>query len=290
MVSLRERAQNMDMADLLDESGVEIIDGEIIKKIPKDFLYSIAQVRTEFNEEALKELADNIRENGQQAPIIVHPLDSTNRYCIHQGERRWRAICMLDDVETVDCLVRSNNTMFQQLSENIQRENLTPYEISEAIANLKEKESIKSIDVAKKLGKSKTWTSLYESISRMPEDLIQQLRSKNVLDVNTIGNIRQAAKINLEATLEYVSKSKVITRDGSERLKAKLNVSAKRSDEQKQIKFKPTSIVVTYNGADAFLMDGGFDVAQGTVDIYQNNSVINVPANMLNIVGYIKGS
>lgn len=288
MASLRERAQHMDMTDLLDESSVEIIDGEVIKKIPKDFLYSIAQVRTEFNEEALQELADNIRENGQQAPIIVHPLDSSNKFCIHQGERRWRAICMLDEVQTVDCIVRSNNTMFQQLSENIQRENLSPYEISEAITNLKEKESLRSVEVAQKLGKSKTWTSLYESISKMPIELVQQLKSRKISDINIIGNIRQAARINLEATLDFVGKSKEITRDSSDRLKTKLSATPKEQNELKTNKFRPTNIVVEYEGEYALLMNGSVEAKEGSVDIYQNDELINVPISALSLKGYSK--
>ncbi len=288
MVSLRNRTQHMDMSNLLDESSVEIVDGEVIKKIPKDFLYSISQVRTEFDEESLRELADNIRENGQQLPVIVHPLDSTNKFCIHQGERRWRAICLLDEVETVDCLVRNNNTMFQQLSENIQRENLSPYEISEAIINLKEKESLRSVDVAQKLGKSKTWTSLYESISKMPNQLVQQLKLKKVSDVNIIGNIRQAAKVNLTATLDFVDKSNEITRDSSEKLKSKLSAVPKEQDEPRLKKFRPTDIVVEYEGIDALLMEGSLEAKEGTVDIFQNNELLNVPIGSLSIKGYFQ--
>lgn len=287
MVSLRERTANLDMSDLLDEAGVEILDGEVIKKIPKDFLYSIEQVRTDFNEEGIKELAENIRENGQQAPIIVHPLDSTNKYCIHQGERRWRAICSLDDIDTVDCLIRSNNTMFQQLSENIQRENLTPYEISEAISNLKEKENIKSVEVSKKLGKSKSWMSLHESIAKMPQELVQSLKYKGVHDVNIISNIRQAANVDFEATLSYVEKMSVITREGSDRLKQKLNFPSDKKRTKKL--FSPTNVVVRLDEKEGFLMNGSEEALEGTVDIMVDGSIVNAAVDNITILGYAKG-
>jgi ParB family chromosome partitioning protein len=287
MVSLRERTANLDMSDLLDEAGVEILDGEVIKKIPKDFLYSIEQVRTDFNEEGIKELAENIRENGQQAPIIVHPLDNTNKYCIHQGERRWRAICSLDDIDTVDCLIRSNNTMFQQLSENIQRENLTPYEISEAISNLKEKENIKSVEVSKKLGKSKSWMSLHESIAKMPQELVQRLKYKGVHDVNIISNIRQAANVDFEATLSYVEKMSVITREGSDRLKQKLNFPSDKKRTKKL--FSPTNVVVRLDEKEGFLMNGSEEALEGTVDIMVDGSIVNAAVDNITILGYAKG-
>lgn len=287
MVSLRERTANLDMSDLLDEAGVEILDGEVIKKIPKDFLYSIEQVRTDFNEEGIKELAENIRENGQQAPIIVHPLDNTNKYCIHQGERRWRAICSLDDIDTVDCLIRSNNTMFQQLSENIQRENLTPYEISEAISNLKEKENIKSVEVSKKLGKSKSWMSLHESIAKMPQELVQSLKYKGVHDVNIISNIRQAANVDFEATLSYVEKMSVITREGSDRLKQKLNFPSDKKRTKKL--FSPTNVVVRLDKKEGFLMNGSEEALEGTVDIMVDGNIVNAAVDNITILGYAKG-
>lgn len=287
MVSLRERTANLDMSDLLDEAGVEILDGEVIKKIPKDFLYSIEQVRTDFNEEGIKELAENIRENGQQAPIIVHPLDSTNKYCIHQGERRWRAICSLDDIDTVDCLIRSNNTMFQQLSENIQRENLTPYEISEAISNLKEKENIKSVEVSKKLGKSKSWMSLHESIAKMPRELVQSLKYKGVHDVNIISNIRQAANVDFEATLSYVEKMSVITREGSDRLKQKLTFPLDKKRTKKL--FSPTNVVVRLDEKEGFLMNGSEEALEGTVDIMVDGNIVNAAVDNITILGYVKG-
>ncbi|MCE7732611.1 MULTISPECIES: ParB/RepB/Spo0J family partition protein [Vibrio harveyi group] len=287
MVSLRERTANLDMSDLLDEAGVEILDGEVIKKIPKDFLYSIEQVRTDFNEEGIKELAENIRENGQQAPIIVHPLDNTNKYCIHQGERRWRAICSLDDIDTVDCLIRSNNTMFQQLSENIQRENLTPYEISEAISNLKEKENIKSVEVSKKLGKSKSWMSLHESIAKMPQELVQSLKYKGVHDVNIISNIRQAANVDFEATLSYVEKMSVITREGSDRLKQKLNSASDKKRTKKL--FSPTNVVVRLDEKEGFLMNGSEEALEGTVDIMVDGNIVNAAVDNITILGYAKG-
>ncbi len=137
MSNLRERMGKHNLMSIGSDSEYQVKDGETIKKIPKTMLYSKTQVRTEFDEKSIKELADNIRSHGQQMPIIVFPIDKTNKFLIHQGERRWRAISLIDEIDTVDCIVRSSNTLFQQLSENIIRESLTPFEIARAIEKLK---------------------------------------------------------------------------------------------------------------------------------------------------------
>nr|WP_014343649.1 ParB/RepB/Spo0J family partition protein [Aliivibrio fischeri]AEY78235.1 chromosome partitioning protein parB [Aliivibrio fischeri] len=287
MVSLRERSENFDISQLLDESGVEITDGETIKKIPKDFLYSISQVRTDFDESSLQELALNIKENGQQLPVIVHPLDNTNKYCIHQGERRWRAICLLDEIETVDCLVRTNNTMFQQLSENIQRENLSPYEISAALLNLKSKENIKSVELSHKLGKSKSWTSQYESIAKMPVDLVQSLRNQNVLDINVIANVRKSAQKDLEATLRFVQSGSNLTRESTERFKVKILSSlGMEQQKRKDKKFKSTNILVKYKNEYGIIMNDSFNMTVGFMDILIDNEVVTVAIEDITIIGY----
>lgn len=286
MVSLRERSQNVDMSQLLDESGVEIVDGEIVKKIPKDFLYSITQVRTDFDEDSIKELAFNIKENGQQLPIIVHPLDSSNKYCIHQGERRWRAICLIDDIETVDCLIRTNNTMFQQLSENIQRENLSPYEISDALLNLKAKENIKSVELSQKLGKSKSWTSQYESISKIPDNLIQSLKEKKVHDINIIANIRKAAQSDLDATLCFVDSADSLTRENTERLKFRVLRTEGKQVTSKDKSFKPTNILVSYQGKSGVIINDSLNPESGILDVLVGDNIVCASIDDIELIGY----
>ena len=287
MSSLRERGAAFDMSQLLDESGVEITDGETIKKIPKDFLYSISQVRTDFDEASLQELALNIKENGQQLPVIVHPLDNTNKYCIHQGERRWRAIGLVEELDTVDCLIRTDNTMFQQLSENIQRENLSPYEISAALINLKSKENIRSVDLSQKLGKSKSWTSQYESIAKMPVDLVQNLKNQNVLDINVIANIRKSAQVDLDATLRFVQSGNNLTRENTERFKAKILSSLEGIQRQKKDKkFKLTNILVLYKEEHGIVINDSLDVKADFMNILIGNEVVAVPIEDIVLVGY----
>lgn len=286
MPSLRERAANANLMSLGRDSDYQVKDGETIKKIPKAMLYSLAQVRTEFDQDALQELAENIKQNGQQMPIIVHPVDQTNKFLIHQGERRWRAIQLIDDLETVDCIVRSSNTLFQQLSENVLREALTPYEIAIAIANLKQSESINSIEVSKRLGKSKVWTSRYESINKMDSAIVNLLKSKNVLDINTITELQRASKIDFEKTLDFVTRHEVISRDLAIKFKSKLESTNDNKTTESLKKYSPSHLLVEIDGQKGFVMTGSIDAKPGTIDVKIGKAVVNFPLVDVYFIGY----
>lgn len=86
------------------------------------------QARKKFDQEALEELADSIKEFGLIQPIVVTKKD--DYYSIIAGERRWRA-CKIAGVKEIPAIIRENDEKINSeisLIENIQRENLNPYE------------------------------------------------------------------------------------------------------------------------------------------------------------------
>ena len=94
------------------------------------------QPRKNFNQEALEELADSIREYGLIQPIIVS--EKEGYYSIIAGERRWRA-CKLAGLEEIPAIVREDDEKKNKeiaLIENIQREDLNPFEKALGIKNL----------------------------------------------------------------------------------------------------------------------------------------------------------
>ena len=113
------------------------------------------QPRKRFNEEALQELADSIKENGVIQPIIVAKRGTG--YRIVAGERRWRA-SRLAGMKTIPAIVRDltdQQTMEQALIENIQRQDLNPLEEAFAMDNLMKEHGLTQEALAKKLGKSR---------------------------------------------------------------------------------------------------------------------------------------
>ena len=114
------------------------------------------QPRKNFNQEALEELAESIKEYGLIQPIIVTEKDGY--YSIIAGERRWRA-CKLAGLEEIPVIVREDDEKKNNeiaLIENIQREDLNPFEKALGIKNLMNDYGLTQEEVAKKIGKSRS--------------------------------------------------------------------------------------------------------------------------------------
>lgn len=114
------------------------------------------QPRKNFNQEALEELAESIKEFGLIQPIVVTQKDGY--YSIVAGERRWRA-CKIAGLNEIPAIIREDderkNTEIA-LIENLQREDLNPYEKALGIKNLMTNYGLRQEDVAKKIGKSRS--------------------------------------------------------------------------------------------------------------------------------------
>lgn len=98
------------------------------------------QPRKKFNEQALKELADSIKEHGLLKPIILKEIEPNVRYQLMAGERRWRAH-KIAGIEKIPAIIKnaSADSLVIALIENIQRENLSPAEESQAFMILAER-------------------------------------------------------------------------------------------------------------------------------------------------------
>lgn len=113
------------------------------------------QPRKIFNEDALKELAESIKQHGVIQPIIVIEVDG--KFMVIAGERRLRA-SKLANLSTIPCIIK-NYTERQikeiALIENLQREDLNPIEAARAIKQLMEEYDSTQEVVAEKIGKSR---------------------------------------------------------------------------------------------------------------------------------------
>ena len=113
------------------------------------------QPRKHFSEDALRELADSIREQGIVQPLIVRPVGDA--FELIAGERRWRAAQMLGLAE-VPVIVRAADdraALELALIENLQRENLNPIEEAQGYSQLIEQFQLTQEVTATKVGKSR---------------------------------------------------------------------------------------------------------------------------------------
>ena len=132
------------------EKGTEIVVP--ISKVEPDR----NQPRKNFNEDALLELSESIKQFGVLQPLLVQ--DKKDYYEIIAGERRWRAAKMAG-VKEIPVIVRTlteREIAEIQLLENIQREDLNPIEIAEGYKELIEKYDMTQDELAERVSKSRT--------------------------------------------------------------------------------------------------------------------------------------
>ena len=130
------------------------------------------QPRTEFDEEALEELADSIRTLGVIQPITVKRTDD-GRYLIISGERRWRA-AQRADLKTLPAYIREvddENLHAMALVENIQRQDLNAIEIALGMQRLIEECNLTQDALSEKVGKKRSSVSNYLRLLKLPDEV-----------------------------------------------------------------------------------------------------------------------
>ncbi|MCT6926114.1 MULTISPECIES: ParB/RepB/Spo0J family partition protein [Bacillales] len=129
------------------------------------------QPRKLFQDEALEELAQSIKEHGIIQPIIARK--KGRKYEIIAGERRWRA-AKLAGLEEIAVLVKEmteQQMMEVAILENLQREDLTPIEEAEAYSSLIEQLNFTQEDLANRLGKSRPHIANHIRLLQLPEEV-----------------------------------------------------------------------------------------------------------------------
>ena len=139
------------------------------------------QPRREFDQEALQELANSIKEIGIIQPITLHQV-AENKYQIIAGERRWRAsqLAGLTAIPAYIRTIKDASVMEMALVENIQREDLNAIEIALAYEQLVAQSGMTQEKVAERVGKSRTAVTNYMRLLRLPAQVQMALQKKSV--------------------------------------------------------------------------------------------------------------
>ncbi len=138
------------------------------------------QPRKTFDEAALKELADSIKQYGIVQPLVVTQVGSD--YIIIAGERRWRA-AGLAGLDKVPVIVRSHQELEQleiALIENVQRVDLSPLEQAVSIQRLNQQFSLSLDEIAKRLGKAHTTVTNIVRLLQLPDKAKQALSAGKI--------------------------------------------------------------------------------------------------------------
>lgn len=130
------------------------------------------QPRSDFDQEALQELADSIRQLGVIQPITVKK-SGDSKYIIISGERRWRA-SQIVGLETLPAYIREvddENLHAMALVENIQRQDLNAIEIALGMQRLIEECGLTQEAMADKVGKKRSTVSNYMRLLNLPNEV-----------------------------------------------------------------------------------------------------------------------
>lgn len=146
--------------------------GDVLRTIPVDTIVrGTYQPRRHFEQDALEDLADSIREQGVLQPIVVRQIG--DKYEIIAGERRWRAT-QLAQIDTIPAVIKKLDDQAAAaaaLIENIQRENLNPLEESQALQRLIEEFELTHQEVAQAVGRSRASVTNLLRLLELPEDV-----------------------------------------------------------------------------------------------------------------------
>jgi ParB family chromosome partitioning protein len=136
------------------------------------------QPRREFDQDALQELANSIRELGIIQPITLRKIEG-QKYQIIAGERRWRAsqLAGLSKIPAYIVTVEDQGVMEMALVENIQREDLNAIEIALAYQHLSDTTGMTQAKISERVGKSRTAVTNYMRLLKLPAQV--QIALKN---------------------------------------------------------------------------------------------------------------
>lgn len=193
--------------DKVEEKIMETVELDEVKEIKlSDLRVNPYQPRKIFDEEALQELAESIKEHGVIQPIIVKK--SIKGYEIVAGERRYRA-SQLAGKETIPAIIRDftdEQMMEIAVLENLQRENLNPIEEAEAYKNLMQTLNLNQEQLAKKVGKSRSHITNILGILNLPESIKDLIITNKI----TMGHARVLSKLEDKEKIETLA-AKTIT-------------------------------------------------------------------------------
>ena len=171
------------------------------------------QPRKTFKQESLEELAESIKTYGIIQPIVVSKRDGY--YGIVAGERRWRA-AKLAGLEEIPAIIRKDDDEQTNreiaLIENIQREDLNPYDKALGIRSLMDKYGMTQEEVSKKIGKSRSSISNTVRILNLAPDVIELVKEGKL----TEGHCKALAAITDEKR-QYETAVRMIERGESVR-------------------------------------------------------------------------
>lgn len=212
---------------------------EIVKKVEQTLNINRIepnknQPRKEFNEDALQELADSIKQFGVIEPLVV--VKRKGYYELIAGERRWRAarLAGLKEVPVVIKDYDDQQIVEIALIENIQREDLNPIEEAHAYERLIQEFNLTQDEVAERVSKSRTTVTNALRLLKLTEK-VQQMLIDDMLSTGHVRALITIADSQLQyETAMYIFDKKLSVRETESYVKKLLNKKPKEKTSEKE--------------------------------------------------------
>ena len=239
------------------------------------------QPRKTFDEEAIAELAESIKEHGLLQPILVRPLPG-GTYQIIAGERRWRA-CRLAELDTVPVIIKEMDdrlTMEVSIIENLQREDLNPVEEALGFKTLIDTYGLTQEEAAKRVGKSRSAIANALRLLSLGEDALKALGDGKI----TVGHAKailsahehkRPALLQLSIGGASVRQIELLAKKEDDAKKAKPVASVKNKYYAeveialKQLLHRPVTVKSTENGRGTI-----------TIEFYNNDELRDISSRI----------
>lgn len=186
---LKEKPKEELKEEPKEELKEEIKEEKVLEKIDESKIYDIEmskirarddQPRKEFDEKKLEDLAESIELYGVIQPIILAKKDDT--YEIIAGERRFRA-SKIAGFKTIPAIIKDIDYVeveILSLIENVQREDLNPYEEALAYFRFKDEYEMSQEEISKRVGKSRSYIANMQRLLNLDEKTLDELKEGNI--------------------------------------------------------------------------------------------------------------
>lgn len=204
----KKRALGKGLSALLKNPDTDITSAESIENSTK-IVGSISELplnqievnpfqpRTDFDEDALQELAISIKELGVIQPITVRKL-GYDKFQLISGERRFRAsqIAGLNSIPVYIRIANDQEMLEMALVENIQREQLNPVEVALSYQRLIDECKLTQEKMSERVGKKRSTITNYLRLLKLPAEILSALKKEDI----SMGHARALINVNKPET------------------------------------------------------------------------------------------
>ena len=209
------------------------------------------QPRKTYDEQALRDFAENLKSHGIQQPIQLRWNEEHNKWLIVYGHRRYRA-AKLAGFKTIPCSFADTDVdeptiRIRQLVENAQREDLAPMEMANAIEALATLTKWSNRRIAEELGFNHTTVGRYRSLLSLPDD-VQTLVQNRELAPSIAAEITKVEDAATQSQLSRQITKQKLNRDAAkERIAETMSSTSELKAKAKELLAQTVNVAVYRN-------------------------------------------